>query len=65
MNRTEVKGLAFGFLFGLFLLWWNWPEGQQIADLDIARTGGYIIGVMFVVWFTARLIRKGERGPKA
>lgn len=62
MSRAEVKGLIFGFFFGLFLVWWNWPEGAQFTDGRIARSAGSVFGAMLLCWFIARLIRKGERG---
>jgi hypothetical protein len=64
MNRTEIKGLVFGFFFGLFLLWWNWPEGVQFTDAQVARAAGQVLGTMALCWFIARLIRNGERGPR-
>lgn len=64
MNRTEVKGLIFGFFFGLLLLWWSWPEGAQFTSERIPRALGSVLGTMALCWFIARLIRKGEPGPK-
>lgn len=61
MNRTEAKGLVFGFFLGLFLLWWNWPDGAHFTDTQLARSAGYILGTMLACWIIARMIRKGNR----